>query len=182
MVSHLRMLCISLCCAGGLALSLPLSASAAYHVPYGSEAIGAGLLATLYYPTYVPVTDNGCRPSAQHPYPVVLVQTTLANEGSNWVTLAPLLADNGCCVYAFNYGATQHSLGGRIDALDHIERPAEELSTFLDRMLAQAGARQIDLVGHSQGGMMPNHCLGFLGGAPKVHMLIGLAPSNHGTI
>ena len=181
MVSRLRMLCISLCCAGGLALSLPLAASAAYHVPYGSEAIGAGLLATLYYPTYVPGANNGCRPSAQHPYPVVLVEATLANEGSNWVTLAPLLANNGYCVYAFNYGETQLSLGGRVDALGHIERSAEELSAFVDRVLALTGARQVDLVGHSQGGMMPNYYLKFLGGASKVHTLIGLAPSNHGT-
>ncbi len=37
------------------------------------------------------------------------------------------------------------------------------------------------MVGHSQGGMMPNYYLKFLGGASKVHTLIGLSPSNHGT-
>ena len=28
---------------------------------------------------------------------------------------------------------------------------------------------------------MPRYCLKFLGGAPKVQTLVGLAPSNHGT-
>ena len=59
---------------------------------------------------------------------------TLADEGSNWVTLAPLLANEGYCVYAFNYGETLASLPlilfitpGRIDGLGHIENSAEEL-------------------------------------------------------
>jgi hypothetical protein len=40
------------------------------------------------------------------PYLVVLVIATPSDEGSNWVTLAPLLANNGYCVYSFNYGET----------------------------------------------------------------------------
>ena len=48
-------------------------------------------------------------------------------------------------------------------------------------MLAATGASQVDIVGHSQGGMMPRYYLKFLGGAAKVHTLVGLAPSNHGT-
>ena len=48
-------------------------------------------------------------------------------------------------------------------------------------MLAKTGASQVDIVGHSQGGMMPGYYIKFLGGASKVHTLIGLAPSNHGT-
>ncbi|OEV22738.1 lipase, partial [Streptomyces nanshensis] len=40
---------------------------------------------------------------------------------------------------------------------------------------------QVDIVGHSQGGMMPRYYLKFLGGAPKVNALVGIAPSNHGT-
>lgn len=37
------------------------------------------------------------------------------------------------------------------------------------------------MVGHSQGGMMPNYYLKFLDGASTVHALFGLSPSNHGT-
>ncbi len=39
----------------------------------------------------------------------------------------------------------------------------------------------MDIVGHSQGGMMPRYYLKVLNGAAKVHTLVGLAPSNHGT-
>jgi triacylglycerol lipase len=48
-------------------------------------------------------------------------------------------------------------------------------------VLAATKVKQVDLVGHSQGGMMPRWYLGFLKGAKKVHALIGIAPSNHGT-
>ena len=51
----------------------------------------------------------------------------------------------------------------------------------MEKVLAATGAGQVDMVGHSQGGMMPRYYLRFLGGASKVRTLIGLAPSNHGT-
>ena len=48
-------------------------------------------------------------------------------------------------------------------------------------MLAATGAARVDLVGHSQGGMMPQYYLKFLGGAAKVNRFVALAPSSHGT-
>ena len=133
-------------------------------------------------PTALRGGNNGCKPSAAHPYPVVLVHATFADEGSNWVTLSPLLANNGYCVYGFNYGRTILSgLLGAIDGLGHIERSAEELRSVVNNVLAKTGASKVDLVGHSQGGMMPNYYLASSAGASKVHTLIGLAPSNHGT-
>src|SRR5262249_16951969 len=52
---------------------------------------------------------------------------------------------------------------------------------YVDQVRAQTGAAKVDLVGHSQGGMMPRYYLKFLGGAAKVTNLVRLAPSNHGT-
>ena len=58
---------------------------------------------------------------------------------------------------------------------------AAELSSFVNQVLAATGASKVDIVGHSQGGMMPRYYMKFLAGASKVHTLVGLAPSNHGT-
>src|SRR5580704_2569585 len=121
-----------------------------------------------------------CRPSASHPYPVILVHGTLANENFSWQALSPMLANAGYCVYAFNYGADA-STAGHLYGLADIAQSARQLATFTDEVLAATGAAQVDLVGHSQGGMMPRYYIQFLGGAPKVHMLVGLAPSNQGT-
>ena len=125
--------------------------------------------------------DWSCKPSAAHPRPVVLVHGTFADMSDSWQALAPLLYDKGYCVFALNYGSYAGSGTIGIDATGDIATSAGELSSFVNSVLAATGASQVDLVGHSQGGMMPRYYLRFLGGAAKVHTLVGLAPSNHGT-
>jgi triacylglycerol esterase/lipase EstA (alpha/beta hydrolase family) len=120
--------------------------------------------------------DNSCRPSAAHPRPVVLVNGTFANQIDSWNAISPLLKNNGYCVYTFEYGGT-----GFIEATGPIAASAGQLRTEVDRVLAQTGAAKVDIVGWSQGGMMPRYYLKNLGGASKVNALVGLAPSNHGT-
>ncbi|MCZ0206755.1 alpha/beta fold hydrolase [Streptomyces achromogenes] len=123
--------------------------------------------------------DYACKPSAAHPRPVVLVHGTFGNSVDNWLGLAPYLTSRGYCVYSLDYGELPgvplfHGLGP-------IDKSAAQLSAFVDKVLTATGAAEADLVGHSQGGMMPRYYLKFLGGAAKVHALVGIAPDNHGT-
>ena len=120
--------------------------------------------------------DWSCKPSAQHPYPVVLVPGTFESMEKNWSTLSPYLKSAGYCVFALNYGETNG-----VYATAPVKDSAKELAPFVDAVRSATGARQVDLVGHSQGGMMPRYYMGFLGGAKYVHQLVGIAPSNHGT-
>lgn len=123
--------------------------------------------------------DYSCKPSAAHPRPVVLVHGTFANSVDNWLVLAPYLVNRGYCVFSLDYG----QLPGvpLIHGLGPIDKSAGQLRDFVDKVLAATGAPEADLVGHSQGGMMPRHYLKFLGGADKVNALVGIAPDNHGT-
>jgi triacylglycerol esterase/lipase EstA (alpha/beta hydrolase family) len=123
--------------------------------------------------------DYSCKPSAAHPRPVVLVHGTLGNSVDNWLGLAPYLVKRGYCVFSLDYG----QLPGApfFYGLGPIEDSAHQLSDYVDRVLAATGAAETDVVGHSQGGVMPRYYLKFLGGADKVHSLIALAPTNHGT-
>ena len=163
-----------------LAVVLAPTADAATRLRVGTFA--DGIATELFAPTSMPPGSNdpSCHPSASHPRPVILVHGTLANEAFSWQALSPLLANAGYCVYAFNYGANSSTLG-HFFGLTDIAASAGELSAFVDQVRASTGAAQVDLVGHSQGGMMPRYYLKNLGGASKVHMLVGLAPSNHGT-
>ncbi len=122
-----------------------------------------------------------CKPSAAHPRPVVLVHGTFIDMSASWQALSPLLVNHGYCVFALNYGSSNGSGAIGVYATGEISASAGELSSFVDQVLAATGARQVDLVGHSQGGMMPRYYLKFGNGAAKVHTLVGLAPSNHGT-
>ncbi|MCQ4083270.1 alpha/beta fold hydrolase [Streptomyces sp. RB6PN25] len=123
--------------------------------------------------------DYSCKPSAEHPRPVVLVPGTFGNKTDNFLALAPYLVERGYCVFSFDYG----QLPGEtlFDGLGPIAASAQQLSDEADKVLAATGASKVDIVGHSQGGMMPRYYLEFLGGAAKVNSLIGLAPDNHGT-
>ncbi|MFJ6087283.1 esterase/lipase family protein [Streptomyces sp. NPDC092369] len=123
--------------------------------------------------------DYSCKPSTAHPRPVVLVHGTFANSVDNWLALAPYLENRGYCVFSLDYG----QLPGvpLVYGLGPIDKSAEQLATFVDKVLAATGTAKADLVGHSQGGMMPRYYLKFLGGAAKVNALVGIAPDNHGT-
>lgn len=123
--------------------------------------------------------DWSCRPPAEHPRPVVLVHGTLGNSVDNWLGLAPYLVRRGYCVFSLDYGQLPgvpffHGLGP-------VDESAVQLAGYVDRVLTGTGTEEVDLVGHSQGGMMPRHYLAFLGGAEKVNALVGIAPDNHGT-
>lgn len=120
--------------------------------------------------------DFSCRPSKAHPYPVVLVPGTFESMAKNWSTLSPVLKKAGYCVFALDYGVTNG-----VPATGPIAASAKELKVFVAKVLKATKTSKVDLVGHSQGGMMPRYYLAFLGGAAKVHSLVGLAPSNHGT-
>jgi triacylglycerol esterase/lipase EstA (alpha/beta hydrolase family) len=141
----------------------------------------AGAVATFYSPqTPPPGADNfGCKPTSAHPDPVILVNGTFANQDDNWQAASPLLANHGYCVFTFNYGGP--SASSIVQGTGDIAASAGQLASFVTQVLAATGAAKVDLVGHSQGGMMPRYYLNFLGGAAHVDKLIALAPSNHGT-
>jgi triacylglycerol esterase/lipase EstA (alpha/beta hydrolase family) len=127
-----------------------------------------------------PGANLPCQPTAAHPEPVILVHGTFENMFDNWQAMAPALKSAGYCVYAFNYGSYNGSGALGIYAVGPIERAAQELAGEVNAVLAQTGASKVDLVGHSQGGMMPRYYLKNID-ATKVDDLVGLSPSNHGT-
>lgn len=159
-----------------------VASGAAYPVPY---TLAAGIAAELLSPGASPPGANlwSCRPSPAHPEPVVLLHGLLGNMTDNWQTISPLLADNGYCVFALTYG----TLPGATFPLDQfggvvpMEQSAQTISDFVDRVLAATGAKQLDIVGHSEGATLPFYYAEFLNGAAKVHRYVGIAPVYHGT-
>lgn len=163
---------------GALAVQAPARAETPKY-PVGN--VGTALQNFLTSPDKVAgANDWSCRPSAEHPTPVVLTHATFVNLGANWAVLSPMLANAGYCVYAFNYGMAPIS-ADRIGGMGDIPASAKAMSAFVDKVLDATGASKVDVVGHSQGGMMPGYYIKRLGGAAKVRTFVALAPSNHGT-
>jgi triacylglycerol esterase/lipase EstA (alpha/beta hydrolase family) len=178
-----RRLTAALCITGVAVLVTAFSAdpaSAQSTLPVNYD-FGSAVLATFNSPTVSPPGANNwsCKPSATHPYPVVLVHGTLANMNDNWQAASPILANHGYCVFAFNYGGA--SATDDFQGTGDIATSAGQLASFVNEVLAATGASKVDIVGHSQGGMMPRYYINFLGGAAKVDKLVALAPSNYGT-
>ena len=174
---------LSLLTAGAmLAVVPPSSAASKYPVPYDflASAVRAGPDVDADPPG---ANDFGCRPSRRHPRPVVLVHGTGGNKNTNWQTYAPLLANNGYCVFALTYGVTAGTPTGldQVGGMDKMETSARQLRAFVKRVRHATGASKVDLVGHSQGTLMPNYWVKFLGGARFVRRYVSLAPLWHGT-
>lgn len=158
-------------------VAAPASAAAEeLPVPFNVAPLLAGGLA----PDEVAgANDFSCKPSAAHPNPVVLVHGLSATLGTNWPTMSPLLKNNGFCVFGLTYG--------RQDGLDFIgglkpmQESAQQLAVFVDKVLAATGTEQVDLLGHSEGTIMPRWYLSFLGGAPKVDKYVQMTPLWDGT-
>ncbi|WP_051965762.1 cytosine permease [Kitasatospora mediocidica] len=77
------------------------------------------------------------------------------------------------CVFALDYGlvtGVTSAGGGRLlplGGLGPIADSAVQLGRFVDLVRGATGAAKVDIVGHSQGGMLPNYYLKFLGGAGR---------------
>ena len=154
-----------------------------YPVPW-SFLPTAALAAATNGPDVAPPGANvPCTPSAAHPYPVILVHGLAANENDNWQTLSPFLADNGYCVFALTYG-NDGSLPRPFDeigGLSPMEQSASVLAAFVDSVLGATHAPKVDIVGHSEGGTMPDYYLKFLGGSQKVAHFVSISGVLHGT-
>jgi triacylglycerol esterase/lipase EstA (alpha/beta hydrolase family) len=163
------------------ALLIAAAPAAAHHLPVIYNGIYGYAQS---HPTNSPPGSNdwSCKPTAEHPRPVVLVHGTFADRANTWQAISPLLHNNGYCVFALNYGSYDGSGALGIYGVGDIRRSADQLAAFVDRVLDATGAAEVDIVGHSQGGMMPRWYLRFHPGAPdKVGVLAGLSSSNHGT-
>jgi triacylglycerol esterase/lipase EstA (alpha/beta hydrolase family) len=149
-----------------------------------AAAVCAGLLVPTSAVAATPPPPGAnvrCHPTAAHPYPVVLVHGTFGNRFDSWQLFSPALKAAGYCVYALDYGSWNGSGLLGIYGVGPIGRSAQQLADFVQHVRAVTGAAKVDIVGHSQGGMMPRQFIEFLGGASVVDDLVGLSPSNHGT-
>jgi triacylglycerol lipase len=103
---------------------------------------------------------------------VVLLHGTFSTVASNFGALVPALRAAGRCVYGFDYG-----LSGTRPVADS----ARSVSAFIDTVLADTGADQVDVIGFSQGGLVLRTALRQDGTAAKVAVAVLIAPSFHGT-
>jgi triacylglycerol lipase len=63
-----------------------------------------------------------------------------------------------------------------------IHLSAQALNAFADNVRAQAGSAKVDLVGHSEGGLVSRTYVKYYGGANEVDSLVTMGTPNYGTV
>ena len=105
-------------------------------------------------------------------HPVIIVAGTFSPAFANEPLAARLRAD-GYNTFIFELP----TLGTQ-----DINLSAQALDTFADAVRAQTGAGKVDLIGHSQGGLVARSYVKHHGGAGEVDSLITLGAPNRGTL
>ncbi len=132
----------------------------------------------------LPGANEWDRPlSKAHPNPVILMHGTAGGAQTNWGAYVPLLVEQGFSPFTLTFGAVKSApwplsaLGG----MTPIEDSAAEFGEFVDKVLTATGAEQVDVVGHSQGTLVPGYYAKALGGENKIGKYVSLAPLWQGT-
>lgn len=147
----------------------------------GLVAAVAALLTVMAVPAAAAPTgginDASCRPSAEHPDPVVLLHGLGATSYEDLNVLQGWLAARGYCTFASTYGAYEGFplVGGLRD----VDESAQEIAAYVAKVRGWTGAAKVDLVGHSEGGFQSLY-------VPKtqdvqVGKVVAIAPPTHGT-
>lgn len=134
-----------------------------------SAALAATALVAVGSPSYG--EESGARTSADRT-PVVFVHG-YTGSGSNWSSAISRFRAAGYSsdeLNAFDYNWQQSN-----------KTSAQQLSSYIDGVLAKTGADKVDIVNHSMGGLVSQYYLTKLGGTAKVSHLASLAGANHGT-
>jgi triacylglycerol lipase len=107
--------------------------------------------------------------------PVIIVAGTFAGQTVSSVFYAPLAARLRA------EGYQPYIFGLQTSGTQDIALTAAALNTFADQVRAQTGAARVDLIGHSQGGLVARHYVKYLGGAGEVDSVISLGAPHYGT-
>ncbi|MET0490427.1 MAG: alpha/beta fold hydrolase [Acidimicrobiales bacterium] len=134
----------------------------------------AALAALLTIVVGVPFGAGGAEATPARD-PVIIVAGTFAGQPAASIFYAPMAARlraDGYQPYIF---------GLPTSGTQDIALTAQALNTYADQVRAQSGATRVDLIGHSQGGLVARHYVKYLGGSSEVDAVISLGAPHYGT-
>jgi pimeloyl-ACP methyl ester carboxylesterase len=137
--------------------------------------------AALPLPMAGGINDPSCQLTPAHPEPVILLHglgARFKDAALYFGKLAPALAEEGYCVYFFNWGrlpTPSFPIGGA-----DLIGSAHEVATKIQVIARQTGTTHVALVGHSIGGIVARYAANLLlpsGMVDKVILLDGVTHS-----
>ena len=138
----------------------------------GSAAIGAVQAARNRPP--LPFNDPDFAPTHESP---VLYIHGVTSRSRAFRPNAERLRDEGFWVWGYDYG---DMFAPGFYGMGNLDIIIEDVHANVDHVLEQTGAEQLDIVAHSQGGLMTKLFIAN-GGAPKVRRVVAMGANFHGT-
>lgn len=138
----------------------------------GSTAIGAVQAARNRPP--LPFNDPDFAPTHESP---VLYIHGVTSRSRAFRPNAERLRDEGFWVWGYDYG---DMFAPGFYGMGNLDSIIEDVHANVDHVLEQTGAKQLDIVAHSQGGLMTKLFIAN-GGAPKVRRVVAMGANFHGT-
>lgn len=131
-------------------------------------AVAAVLVSIVLSVGIVPVTSAGAAPAKD---PVIIVAGTFSPSIANEPLAARLRADG--------YRVWIYQLPGL--GTGDIGQTSQPLATLVDQVRLETGAAKVDLIGHSQGGLVARYYVKNLGGSATVDRVVSLGAPHYGT-
>ena len=134
-----------------------------------AASVATVALATTLAPAGAEAPPDGA------PDPVIVVAGTGNDQAlaeQNYAPLAKSLAEQGRDPHVFGLPG-----GG----WGEVEGTADAFAAYVDEVLASTGAERVDLVGHSQGGVVARYYVRYLGGDRTVDDLVSLGAPHYGS-
>ena len=138
----------------------------------GSAAIGAVQAARNRPP--LPFNDPDFAPTHESP---VLYIHGVTSRSRAFRPNAERLRDEGFWVWGYDYG---DMFAPGFYGMGNLDSIIEDVHANVDHVLEQTGAKQLDIVAHSQGGLMTKLFIAN-GGAPRVRRVVAMGANFHGT-
>ncbi|TCP47332.1 hypothetical protein EV191_112128 [Tamaricihabitans halophyticus] len=119
-----------------------------------------------------------CKPTKERPNPTIVMHGGGGNPHGHMGTLGASLAARGFCTFLPLYGEIVNDvpLGAWVD----LESQADELTDYIDKVLAATGAEKVNLVGDSTGAFQSLYIPKVRGYADKVAKVVAISPPTRG--
>ncbi len=127
-------------------------------------------------PRFIVTNDFNCKSDKN---PVVMLHGLLANRNFDLNFLETWLRPKGYCTYGVTYGEYPElpSVGG----LKPIAESSQEIVDLINEVIEKTGAKKVDIVGHSEGGLQALYVAKVRKMSDKIDKIVGVAPVTHGT-
>lgn len=134
------------------------------NMPTAQATTTTNITSTAIDQKTVPTTKDGlptilnhwdCR-SSQHPTPVIMIHGTFSRQLSQ-IDVTQMLHDRGYCVFGIDAGHNDNLytlIKPEYYGTAHVDETTDQVNAFIEKVKRKTGAKKVDLIGHSQGGLI----------------------------